>query len=148
MKVYVVTSGEYSAYMIQKIFLNKDKAEEYKKWLHNSNDVEEYDTSDDDTIEKQYTVRIDLRWYPNKEEKLFAKAWKDCESDYNYNQYFNYSGIWEELIVTRTVNGDNFNEQFWKDKLTKHIYDLKAYVEYLKTEGCDEKQIRDAIALK
>lgn len=148
MKVYIVTSGEYSSYMIRKIFLNKDKAEEYRKWLPDSNDVEEYDTSDNDTIEKQYKVKINLKWYPNKEEKLLARAWKDCESDYNYNSYFNYSGQWEELIVTRTVNGDNFNEQFWKDKLTKHIYDLKAYVEYLKTEGCDEKQIRDAIALK
>ena len=148
MKVYVVTSGIYSDYMIQKIFLDKDKAEEYKKWLPDSNDVEEYDTSDDDTIEKQYKVRIELKWYPNKKEKLTARSWKDCESDYNYNYYSNYFDIWEELVVTRTVSEENFDEEFWKDKLTKHIYDLKAYVEYLKIEGFDEKQIRDAIALK
>ena len=147
MKVYVVTSGTYSDYMIRKIFLNKYKAEEYKKWLPDSNDVEEYDTSDDDIINKSYKVRIDLKWYTNKKEKLIAGAWKDCESDYNYNYYYNYSD-WEELTVVRTLNGDNFNEQFYKDKLTKHIYDLKAYVEYLKTEGYNEKQIRDAIALK
>lgn len=73
MKVYVVTSGIYSDYRIQKIFLNKSKAEEYKKWLPNSNDVEEYDISDDDTIEKQYKIRIDLKWYPNKEEKLIER---------------------------------------------------------------------------
>ena len=147
MKVYIVTSGTYSDYMIQKIFLDKDKAEEYRKWLPDSNDVEEYDTSDDDIIEKKYKVRIDLKWYPNKEEKLIARSWKDCESDYNYNWYSNYSDIWEELTVVRTVSGENFNEEFWKDKLTKHIYDLKAYVEYLKVEGFDEKYIRDAIAL-
>lgn len=150
MKVYVVTSGTYSDYMIRKIFLDKDKAEEYKKWLPDSNDVEEYDTSDDDIINKSYEVRIDLKWYPNKEEKLIARSWKDCESNYNYNFYSNsnYSDTWEELIVVRTVNADNYDEQHWKDKLTKHIYDLKAYVEHLKTEGCDVKQIRDAIALK
>ena len=60
----------------------------------------------------------------------------------------NYSDIWEELVVTRTINADNYDEQYWKDKLTKYIYDLKAYVEYLKTEGCDNKQIKDAIAFK
>lgn len=148
MKVYIVTSGTYSDYMIRKIFLDKDKAEEYRKWLPDSNDIEEYDTSDDDTIEKQYKVRIELKWYPNKKEKLIARSWKDCESDYNYNWYSNYSDIWEELVVVRTVNSDNYDEQYYKDKFTKHIYDLKAYVEYLKIEGFDEKQIKDAIALK
>lgn len=149
MKVYVVTSGTYSDYMIRKIFLDEDKAEEYRKWLPDSNDIEEYDTSDDDdVIDKQYKIRVDLKWYPDKGEKLIAKSWKDCESDYNYNYYSNYNDVWEELIVVRTVNADNYDEQWCKDKLTKHIYDLKAYVEYLKTEGLDEKQIRDAIALK
>ena len=148
MKVYVVTSGIYSDYMIRKIFLNKDKAEEYRKWLPDSNDIEEYDTSDDDVIDKQYKIRVDLKWYPNKKEELIAKSWKDCESDYNYNYYENYNDIWEELTVVRTVNADNYSEQYCKDKLTKHIYDLKAYVEYLKTEGCDEEQIKDAITLK
>ena len=148
MKVYVVTSGEYSDYMIRKIFLDEDNAEEYRKWLPNSNDIEEYDTSDDDVIDKRYKIRVDLKWYPNKKEELNAISWKDCESDYNYNCYDNYNDIWEKLIVVRTVNADNYDEQYWKDKLTKHIYDLKADVEYLKTEGLDEKQIRDSIALK
>lgn len=148
MKVYIVTSGTYSDYMIRKIFLDKDKAEEYRKWLPDSNDIEEYDTSDDDVIDKQYKIRVDLKWYPNKKENLIARSWKDCESDYNYNYYSNYNGIWEELAVVRTVNADDYSEQYYKDKLTKHIYDLKAYVEYLKTEGCNEKQIKDSIALK
>ena len=147
MKVYVVTSGTYSDYMIQKIFLDKDKAEEYRKWLPDSNDIEEYNTSDDDVINKQYKIRIDLKWYPNKRENLIARSWKDCQSDYNYNYYSNYNDIWEELSVVRTVNADNYDEQWFKDKLTKYIYDLKADVEYLKTEGLDENQIKNAIAL-
>lgn len=148
MKVYVVTSGTYSDYMIQKIFLDKDKAEEYRKWLPNSNDIEEYNTSDDDVINKQYKIRIDLKWYPNKRENLIARSWKDCQSDYNYNYYSNYDDIWEELSVVRTVNADNYDEQWFKDKLTKYIYDLKADVEYLKTEGLDKNQIKNAIALE
>ena len=149
MKVYVVTSGIYSDYMIRKIFLNKDKAEEYRKWLPDSNDIEEYDTSDDDIIEKKYKIRIDLKWYPNKEEKLIARSWEDCESNGDYNYYSNYSNyysdMWEELVVVRTVNADNYDEQYWKDKLTKFIYDLRAYVNQLKSEGYNEKFIKDAI---
>lgn len=148
MKVYIVTSGTYSDYMIRKIFLDKDKAEKYKEWLPDSNDVEEYNISDDDDIEKQYKIRIELTWYPNKKENLIARSWKDCESDYNYNYYSNYSDIWEELVVVRTVNADNYSEQYWKDKLTKFIYDLRAYVNQLKAEGFNEKFIKDAIEFK
>jgi hypothetical protein len=149
MKVYVVTSGIYSDYSIERVFLDKNKASEYAEWLGSDHvTVEEYDTSDDDIIKKQYEVRINLKWYPDKEEELIARSWKDCESDSNYNYYSNYIDTLEELVVVRTVNADNYDEQYWKDKLTKHIYDLKAYVEYLKTEGCDAKQIREAIALK
>jgi len=52
MKVYVVTSGEYSDYRIEKVFLDKDKAELYCD-LHRHEDywghmeVEEYDSYDD-----------------------------------------------------------------------------------------------------
>lgn len=148
MKVYIVTSGEYSDYMIRKVFLDKDKAEKYKEWLPNSNDVEEYDTSDDDIINESYRIRIDLKWYPNKEEKLIARSWKDCESDLNYNIYYDYSNygdMGEELSVVRTVDLDNYSEQYWKDKFTKFIYDLRAYVNQLKSEGFNEKFIRDAI---
>lgn len=146
MKVYIVTSGEYSDYMIRKVFLDKDKAEKYKEWLPNSNDVEEYDTSDDDVIEKQYKIRIDIKWYPNKKEKLIARSWKDCESDWNFNLYHDYSDMGEELVVVRTVNSDNYYEQYWKDKFTKYTYDLRAYVNQLKAEGFNEKQIQNAIA--
>ena len=146
MKIYIVTSGIYSDYHINRVFLDKNKANEYAEWLGDDHvTVEEYDTSDNDTIEKQYKVRIDLKWYPNKEEKLIARSWKDCESDYNYNYYSNYSDIWEELVVVRTVNGENFNEHYWEDKLTKYAYDLKAQIEYLKSEGFDEKSIQKMI---
>ena len=33
MKVYVVTDGEYSDYMIQEVFSNREAAEEYKRLL-------------------------------------------------------------------------------------------------------------------
>ena len=56
MKIYIVTSGIYSDYCIRRVFTNKEKAEEYREWLHDSNEVEEYDTSDDIPTEKKYCV--------------------------------------------------------------------------------------------
>lgn len=48
-KVYIVTSGSYSNYSIQRCFLDKDKAEAYMKVCSDSglNELEEYDLNDD-----------------------------------------------------------------------------------------------------
>lgn len=144
MKIYIVTSGTYSDYCIRRVFTNKEKAEEYREWLRDSNEVEEYDTSDDMPTEKKYRVRVDLKWYPDKSEKTFASAYKDAESYYNYQTYTNYN-TWEQIVVVRTVCAENHDEQHWKDKLTKVAYDLKASVEFLKTEGLSYNQIKDEI---
>lgn len=144
MKIYVVTSGTYSDYCIQRVFLNKEKAEEYRLWLRDANEVEEYDTSDDVLIEKKYHVYVELRWYPDKSEKINVSAFKDTESNSNYQIYTDYNS-WEQISISRIVNAENYDEQYWKDKITKIAYDLRADVEYLKAEGFSYKQIRDEI---
>lgn len=47
MKVYIVTDGSYSDYMIERVFSNPDAAEEFKKWHNISNDIEEYEVYDE-----------------------------------------------------------------------------------------------------
>lgn len=53
MKVYIVTSGEYSSYGIERVFLDKEKAELYAR-LHKTGygefQVEEHDTFDDNIV--------------------------------------------------------------------------------------------------
>ena len=144
MKIYVVTSGIYSDYCIQRVFLNREKAEEYRLWLRDANEVEEYDTSDDVPIEKKYHIYVELKWYPDKSEKINVSAFKDTESNSNYQIYADYND-WEQISISRIVNAENYDEQYWKDKITKVAYDLRADVEYLKTEGLSYKQIRDEI---
>lgn len=144
MKIYIVTSGTYSDYCIRRVFTNKEKAEEYREWLHGSNEVEEYDTSDDMPTEKKYCVYVDLKWYPDKSEETVVSAYKNTESDFDYQTYTNYN-TWEEIIVVRNVSAGNYDEQHWKDKFTKVAYDLKANVEFLKTEGLSYEQIKDEI---
>ena len=47
MKVYIVTNGEYSDYMIERVFSNREAAEEYKKWHNIHNEIEEYEIYDE-----------------------------------------------------------------------------------------------------
>ena len=52
MKVYVVTSGEYSSYRIEEVFLNRKKAETYLaiqngNFFYTTYKIETYETEDD-----------------------------------------------------------------------------------------------------
>ena len=145
MKVYVVTSGVCSDYTIKKIFLNRDKAEEYKEWLYNANDIKEYDTADDETVRKVYMVHVTLEWYSTGKEKLNFSIYRDCENCSSDSQWYTNFGnnFCEEVGITRVIYNDNFDEQCIRDKYIKVMYDLKAYVLSLKADGYSEKQIKD-----
>ena len=51
-KIYIVTAGIYSEYLIKAVFENKEKAERYARqfdnWHPNYARVEEWETLDDD----------------------------------------------------------------------------------------------------
>ena len=81
MKVYVVTSGSYSDYTIQKIFTDKAKAEEYKEWLEDSNAIEEYETEDDLVVNKYYRVLINYTKYNNKDTAPSIRVTKQTFKD-------------------------------------------------------------------
>ena len=77
MKVYIVTSGEYSDYEIQGVFLDKDIAEKFQKVYfsgrYDYGRVEEYDTGDEDCkVERVgYNVMFNDRgWVKIFESKL------------------------------------------------------------------------------
>ena len=54
-KAYIVTSGSYSDYSIERVFLNKEKAERYIELCDNHWDtpvIEEYDIDDNNSIDE------------------------------------------------------------------------------------------------
>lgn len=65
MKIYIVTFGCYSDYSISKVFTDRAKAEEYKEWLPDANDIEEYETEDDLVVNKYYELYIDFTVFPD-----------------------------------------------------------------------------------
>ena len=64
MKIYIVTDGCYSDYSIEAVFIDKEKAYNYKKLQCEYGEVEEWDTMDDEykvitpKIVEYYTVTL------------------------------------------------------------------------------------------
>lgn len=151
MKVYVVTSGCYSDYTIRKIFTDKQKAEDYKEWIIDANDVEEYDTADDLSYDKyykiivNYTERID-----NKNTPLEIRIEKCLSNDMytfggvGYSDYSRipYTNTKFVLTMVRFIPEQNWNEEFYRNKYTKAMYDYVAIARQKRLEGWSEKDIR------
>lgn len=155
MKVYIVTSGSYSDYSIEKVFTDKTKAEEYAEWLYDSNPVAEYDTEDDMAIDKYYKICIQMRVYDNRNEKPQISIQKECEKPAQSNRYIGYwdahkyNDDYFEISIIRWIEAQNWNEEFYVNKYTKAIYDLIAIVKQMRAEGATEndiQQVFDAVS--
>lgn len=145
MKVYLVTSGEYSDYGIEKIFLDKKKAEEFAKWIPYANDIEEYETADDLDYGKYYRVRAS---YVEGEkvrfliERVTEGANRETSVDYNFyrNRY--------ELFIVRYIPEANWDEEKYTDRMTKACYDYMGRIKYMLSEGANDIEVLMALSQK
>lgn len=148
MKVYVVTSGCYSDYTIEKVFTDEAKAEEYAEWLCNSNPVEEYDTEDNLVVEKYYKINIYMKVYDTGNSEPNVHIYKECDKNswgtrgIYYLDYHKREGGYFEIYINRLIPAQNWNEEFYVNKYTKAIYDLAAIAKQKRTEGATEKDIQ------
>ena len=148
MKVYVVTSGCYSDYTIEKVFTDRAKAEEYAEWLRDSNPVEEYETEDDLVVDKYYKIIISMRVYDNYSDEPTVFIFKECfKNEWNnsytsYMDYHKYGGRYFEIGISRLIPAQNWNEEFYRNKYTKAIYDLAAIAKQKRSEGAIEEDIQ------
>lgn len=91
MTVYIVTDGKYSSYHIEGVFLDKDKAEYFRKFHTSENGaVEAYDTIDDD-----YTIDVKTIDYYDIEltskgvvKKCEAKTFEYIPGNRNFQEVF------------------------------------------------------------
>lgn len=148
MKVYVVTSGCYSDYTIEKVFTDKAKAEEYAEWLYNSNPVEKYDTEDNLVVEKYYKINIYMKVYDTGNSEPNVHIYKECDKNSwntmgtHYTDYHKWGGRYFEIGIHRLIPAQNWNEEFYVNKYTKGIYDLAAITKQKRAEGATEEDIR------
>ena len=105
MTVYIVTDGEYSGYHIEGVFLDKDKAEYFRKFHTTENgEVETYDTMDDD-----YTINVKTIDYYDIEltskgvvKKCTAKTYEYVPGNENFQEAF-YQAIWGDDFCGKII---------------------------------------------
>lgn len=161
-KVYLITSGSYSDYSIDKIFLSKEKAEQYhdliKRTHYDVNDIEIYDLSDDEIFTPYYYIQF-VYYIPGMEEKYRRSILSDgrpslfggeyyidlymCNDDVNCadNRCTSYhNGI---LTLTRPVGYDKsvVNLESLEQKYLKVCQDLTAQIRYHLYMGANDWDI-------
>jgi len=144
MKVYVVTAGCYSDYHIERIFTDKDKAEEYCKWCYDSNDIEEYDIDDNIELDKYY--RIDTRYENSPEQKPTIEIQRVMEKQI-YPAYTSCVQYRQSirLQIIRFIPEKAFDEELVTQKYTKVAYDTMAFIKQMLNEGYTKEQVNEML---
>ena len=154
MKVYIVTDGCYSDYSIKKVFSNKPAAEEYKKWHNIKNEVEEYELFDssfaDETGERSVLIRVQGTVYLGAVEDITY----EIRPNIIYEQYIR-RGVGIQPIINKPkvfklflyhyIPADKWDEEKYKNKLTKALYDYAAMARSMFAEGATVDMINSAL---
>lgn len=150
-KVYIISSGSYSDYHIDKIFSNKEKAEEFhnlvKRSWYDINEIEEFELSDDEVFTPYYYIEF-IYYIPGMEDKyrktycrkdrphLFGGEYYidiyECKDDDDYmkSRYTNYCNGFITLRRPIGYDKDKANIDFLIEKYLKVCYDLTAQIRY------------------
>ena len=116
MKIYVVTSGGYSDYGIDAVFVNKEKAKLYCK-VHKDSCIEEYDTNDDNINNNSILYHYNVTYIPKcnyfsvQSEAVEAYPKLDLSEVYKHRP---------ERVSRKTTS----NEQFTLSWYDKNEYDI------------------------
>lgn len=147
-KVYLVSSGDYSDYSIERIFLSKEKAEAYMKVSNCNylNELEEYELSDDKIFTPCYYIQV--TYYLNNTKPSYVKDTysfeiitsntEETSIEDMRNTY--YSGNY--LVINRPIYSQSFDENYLKQKYKKVCEDLTTQIKsFIEIEGWNEKMI-------
>lgn len=154
MKVYIVTSGSYSDYRIDKVFTDRELAEKYV--LYNSGGYDEPQITEYETIEQDFEEinYIEIDYDIAKEDEFFEIEFSKTDSismdlqsiaatDFSMGKL---DDDYDSLFLTRTIPSDH-NKENIKDKYLKVCRDLYAQIKSLKeVEGWNEEMINDWLA--
>ena len=149
MKIYIVTCGSYSDYYIDKVFTDKDKAEEYRKWCRGANDVEVYDTEDDYEFKHFYKITVQYKNNDNgrnSEPTINVEKYvheQMCDNYTSFSDMHRFGGRYVELYMVRYIPEEKWNEEFYRNKYTKAAYDLMAIARQRLFEGFTDAQITE-----
>lgn len=150
MIVYIVTDGSYSDYGIDKVFLSKEKAEHYVKYMngakHSYRDyrVETYETEDEKykmqplytKVEMSFMYRIDAFNNHVVYVTHFNTYTEPAEEKEEPSTTFEVVENGMDYTVVRTyVQGEDYDENSYLEKVKKIGFDLAAEISFLRSEG-------------
>jgi len=156
MKVYIVTDGCYSDYMIEKVFSNREAAEEYKKYRGIRNDIEEYEIYDEpftkDDGEKVMFIRVQGTAYPEAVVDIQFDIRPEMCHEGSITRgtgmmTYKRPGVFT-IYTYRLVPADKWEEEKYKAKLTKALYDYAALARSLFAEGASVRDVELALRNK
>lgn len=101
-KIYIVTSGSYSDYRIERVFSTKEKAEEFLDGVDDNYELEEYDIDKDVPahVKKIWTIRMNFLDKKNVCCYLSASPLLVDTFRFYENNRDGYAGILEFIIET------------------------------------------------
>ena len=157
MKIYIVTDGCYSDYMIDRVFSNRSAAEEYKKWHNIYNEIEEYEVYDEPFTttdgEKFMFIRVGGIMFPEAVVNLDYTIRPDIRRE---GDTIRGCGIMNghirpgvfDIYLYRYIPVDKWNEEKYKDKLTKALYDYAAMAKSMFADGASIRDVEQALRAK
>lgn len=152
MKVYIVTNGTYSEYAIEKVFSNLEAAEEYKKWHRIQNEIEEYEIYDEsfgpNEGEKAMFIRVQGTVYPEAVVDIRFDIRRELIRDWTLRRcagICSYSKAAYTIFKYIHVPADKWDEEKYKAKMTRALYDLVGIAKSLFAEGASVRDVEQAL---
>lgn len=153
MKVYIVTDGSYSDYTIEKVFSNLDAAEEFKKWRSITNDIEEYEIYDEpfgaNDGEKVMFIGVQGTVYPEAVVDISFNIRRDMRYDGSNTKGAGIDSYHRPGVFTlynyHYIPADKWDEEKYKAKFTKALYDLAGMAKAMFAEGASIRDVEQAL---
>lgn len=153
MKVYVVTEGTYSEYAIEKVFSNRAAAEEFKKWRNIRNEIEEWEVYDEPFEkcdgERVMFIRVQGTIYPEAVVDIRYEIRPDLLRDWELSKGAGINSVPKPGVFNihcyRHVPADKWDEEKYKDLLTKVLYDYAGIVKAMLAEGASIRDVEMAL---
>lgn len=156
MKVYIVTQGCYSDYHIEKVFLDRQKAEEYVKYYtasaYDDLQIEEYENSNEMVITPMYYANIEYNILTDEYSfKIELSNSEDMRHKNKTDLSFGRSGYNAPIsapIIKLFREVSSNNDDIAYNKYLKVCRDLSTQIKYLASEGLSQNEIYKQIVNK
>jgi len=148
-KVYIVTSGEYSDYVIERVFLDKQKAEAYVRVCEKSK-LEEYEVADQEIfIPINYLlINYTSGYFNMRGYTLHTTNTVDDPNIFNWTSFSYYKNYYE-ISLKRIIYTKEYDAEKLGEKYLKVCEDLKTQIDaLLQLEGWTPKMIEEWLKTK